>query len=240
MPAAAAQRMISNPAVYLDEMRSRLAAAEAGRGLLKTEIERMTVEKGELEARFNSLSAVETQIARLKGKLVVRERPEVSLEQRGGQKLLAATSTGKTQEAAPAAAAPHALQPVTQQIPARMQPASENPNAQILEVQKRLTVAEGEKARLQKDLQQILRAKMELEAQFNNLAALGAQTTRLKKEIAAAQHLEWVRQGASGAADEKGGQRLVQALSTAQAENKTSTPSAVKAPGPQSANREAQ
>jgi hypothetical protein len=239
-PAAAAGRMFSNPAVYLDEMRSRLAVAEASHGLLKTEIQRMTVEKGELEARFNNLSAVETQIARLKGKPVDRERPGASMEQRGSQKLSAATSSEKAQGAAATAAAPHALQPVNQQAPARMQPASENPNAQILEVQKRLTAAEAEKARLQKDLQQILSAKMELEAQFNNLAALKAQATRLKKEIAAAQYLEWVRQGASGAADEKGGQRLVQALSTSQAESKTSTPNAVKAPGPQSANREAQ
>jgi hypothetical protein len=239
-PPTTAQRMNPNPAVYLEEMRSRLAVAEAGEGLLRSELQRLTVEKAELEGRFNDLSAVETQIARLKGKSAVRERPEASLEERGGQKLLTAASPNQARGSAPTVAASQALQPANQQAAVRIQSPSPNPSAQILDVQKRLTAAEGEKARLQKELQQTLRAKMELEAQFNSLAALGTQASKLKKEIAAAQHLEWVRQGGSGAADEKGGQRLVQALSASQAETKTSTPNAVKAPGPESANRPTQ
>ena len=52
--------------------------------------------------------------------------------------------------------------------------------------------------------------KSELEKQFNDLAVLRAQVSKLKEELSVARRLEWIRQGLFASTDEKGAQKLMQ------------------------------
>jgi hypothetical protein len=200
----------ANPSARLGALQNRLTAAEASQALLAKELKRLTAEKADLEARFHSLAAVEAQLARLKGKPAAHPAAGGESDDRGGKKLAQAVSLAP-ESAKDAATKQQASQPPSPQPIAPPTLSSSTPPLQAGEIQKKLAAAESEKARLEKEVQQVLAAKMDLEKQFNSPAVLEAQAGRLKAEAAAARRHEWVRQGALNAGNEKGGQRLVEA-----------------------------
>jgi chromosome segregation ATPase len=97
-----------------------------------------------------------------------------------------------------------------------------NLTAQIEEAKRKLASSEGEKGFLEKELKRLIADKAELERQFNDLAVLRAQVSKLKAELAVARRLEWIRQGLFASNDQRGAQKLMQGLAASQ----------VKAPKP--------
>ena len=97
-----------------------------------------------------------------------------------------------------------------------------NLTAQIEETKRKLATSEGEKGFLDKELKRLMAEKFELERQFNDLAVLRAQVSKLKEELSVARRLEWIRQGLFAATDQKGAQKLMQGPAASQ----------VKAPKP--------
>ncbi|HMJ88708.1 MAG TPA: hypothetical protein VK530_02770 [Candidatus Acidoferrum sp.] len=74
---------------------------------------------------------------------------------------------------------------------------------QIVSTQQRLTKSEGDKDFLMKELKRLQAEKAELERQFNDLAVLRAQVSKLKDEMAISRRLEFLRLSLFGSA--KGG-----------------------------------
>jgi chromosome segregation ATPase len=85
-----------------------------------------------------------------------------------------------------------------------------NLTAQIDETKRKLATSEGEKGFLEKELKRLMAEKAELERQFNDLAVLRGQVSKLKEEAAVARRLEWIRQGLFSSSDERGAQKLMQ------------------------------
>jgi len=84
-----------------------------------------------------------------------------------------------------------------------------NLTSQIEDTQRKLTASEGDKAFLEKELKRMMTEKAELERQFNDLAILRAQVSKLKEELSIARRLDWIRKGLFS--DEpKGAQKLMQ------------------------------
>ena len=54
--------------------------------------------------------------------------------------------------------------------------------------------------------------KAELERQFNDLTVLRAQVAKIKEDINVARRLDWMRRGIYASTDQKGAQRLMQAV----------------------------
>lgn len=90
-----------------------------------------------------------------------------------------------------------------------------NLTTQITETQRKLSASEGDKAFLQKELERMMTEKAELERQFNDLAVLRAQVSKLKEELSIARRLEWIRKGIFAADEQKGAQRLMNVRSPA-------------------------
>ena len=84
-----------------------------------------------------------------------------------------------------------------------------NLTAQIGDTQKKLATSEGNKAFLEKELQRLMTEKADLERQFNDLAVLRAQVSKLKTELNVSRRLEWIRKGLVPAGDEKGAEILM-------------------------------
>lgn len=93
---------------------------------------------------------------------------------------------------------------------AQLSGALTNLTLQIAATQQKLAAAEGDKEFLQKELNQLLAQKAELERQLNDLAFLKAQVSHLKAELSIARRLEWIRKGLFNAGDTKGAQLLLQ------------------------------
>jgi chromosome segregation ATPase len=81
----------------------KLLASEGDREFLLKELKRLQTEKSELERQFNDLSALRTQVARLKEELSVARRLEWirmgiygNQEKKGAEKLLAGATPGNT------------------------------------------------------------------------------------------------------------------------------------------------
>jgi hypothetical protein len=55
-----------------------------------------------------------------------------------------------------------------------------------------------------------------LERQFNDLTILRAQVAKLKEELNIARRIEWIRQGIFASSDQKGAQKLMQGVASAQ------------------------
>jgi chromosome segregation ATPase len=91
-----------------------------------------------------------------------------------------------------------------------------NMTAQIAETQKKLAASEGDKAFLEGELKRLITEKKELERQFNDLAVLRAQVSKLKEELTIARRLEWIRQGLFASEEQKGAQHLMQHAGSAQ------------------------
>lgn len=85
-----------------------------------------------------------------------------------------------------------------------------NLTAQINETRQKLAASEGDKAFLEKELQRLMAEKAELERQFNDLAVLRAQVSKLKEEMSISRRLRWIREGLFARADQKGAQLLMQ------------------------------
>jgi chromosome segregation ATPase len=66
---------------------------------------------------------------------------------------------------------------------------------QITETERKLSVSEGDREFLLKELKRMQTEKSELERQFNDLKALKAQVSKLKEELAIARRLEFIRAG---------------------------------------------
>lgn len=79
---------------------------------------------------------------------------------------------------------------------------------EIQTTQKKLAASEGDKDYLLKELKRLQAEKAELERQFNDLAVLREQVSRLKDELSIARRLDWIRRGIYGNQNMKGGELL--------------------------------
>ncbi|MCI0746845.1 MAG: hypothetical protein L0Y58_15695 [Verrucomicrobia subdivision 3 bacterium] len=79
----------------------------------------------------------------------------------------------------------------------------------IAETEKKLAASEGDREFLLKELKRLQAEKAELERQFNDLAVLKAQVSKLKDELSIARRLEWIRMGIYGMQNVKGAERLL-------------------------------
>ena len=79
----------------------------------------------------------------------------------------------------------------------------------IADTEKKLSASEGDREFLLKELKRLQKEKAELEKQFNDLAALRTQVTKLKDELSVARRLEWIRMGIYGQQTQKGAERLM-------------------------------
>jgi len=85
-----------------------------------------------------------------------------------------------------------------------------NLTTQIEDTQHKLAASEGDKTFLEKELKRLMAEKAELERQFNDLAIMRAQVSKLKEELSVARRLEWIRKGLFAADEQKGAQKLMQ------------------------------
>ena len=79
-------------------------------------------------------------------------------------------------------------------------------NGQIADTEHKLSVSEGDRDFLLKELKRLQSEKAELEKQMNDLAYLREQYKKLKEEMNIAKRLEWIRKGIYGIEEKKPGQ----------------------------------
>jgi len=79
----------------------------------------------------------------------------------------------------------------------------------IASTEQKLATAQGEKNFLLKELTRLRAEKAELERQFNDLAVLRAQVSRLKEEMAIARRLEFIRLNLFGVTSKGGASQLM-------------------------------
>lgn len=79
----------------------------------------------------------------------------------------------------------------------------------IADTEKKLAASEGDREFLLKELKRLQAEKAELERQFNDLAVLRAQVSKLKDELSVARRLEWIRMGIYGMQNVKGAEKLL-------------------------------
>jgi chromosome segregation ATPase len=87
-----------------------------------------------------------------------------------------------------------------------------NLTVQIADTQRKLSASEGDKAFLEKELKRLMAEKSELERQFNDLAVLRAQVSKLKEELSVARRIDWIRRGLFSSTEQKGAQQLMTGL----------------------------
>jgi chromosome segregation ATPase len=80
---------------------------------------------------------------------------------------------------------------------------------QIASTEKKLATTQGEKEFLVKELTRLRAEKAELERQFNDIAVLRAQVSKLKEEMAIARRLEFIRLNLFGVATKGGAEKLM-------------------------------
>jgi chromosome segregation ATPase len=79
----------------------------------------------------------------------------------------------------------------------------------IADTEKKLTASEGDREFLLKELKRLQVEKAGLERQFNDLALLRTQVSKLKDELSISRRLEWIRMGIYGQQEVKGAERLM-------------------------------
>jgi chromosome segregation ATPase len=89
----------------------------------------------------------------------------------------------------------------------------------IADTEKKLAASEGDREFLLKELKRLQKEKAELERQFNDLAALRTQVSKLKDELSVARRLEWIRMGIYGMQTQKGAERLMAGTAPTHATN---------------------
>src|SRR5436190_1515412 len=94
---------IGNLSKQINDTERKLAASEGDREFLLKELKRLQTEKADLEKQFNDLSALRTQVAKLKEELSVARRLEWirmgiygMQTQKGAEKLMQAAATTST------------------------------------------------------------------------------------------------------------------------------------------------
>lgn len=85
---------------------------------------------------------------------------------------------------------------------------------QIADTERKLSVSEGDREFLLKELKRLQAEKAELERQFNDLKVLKSQVAKLKEELAVARRLEFFRAGVFSGM--KGAEKLMQKTTTTQ------------------------
>lgn len=84
-----------------------------------------------------------------------------------------------------------------------------NLGKQIAQTEQHLAASEGDREFLLKELKRMQTEKADLERQFNDLALLRGQVSKLKEELSVARRLEWIRAGIYGAQTRKGAEILM-------------------------------
>ena len=84
-----------------------------------------------------------------------------------------------------------------------------NLEKQIAATEKKLATSEGDRTFLLRELKRLQIEKAELEKQFNDLAVLREQVSKLKDELSIARRLEWIRRGIYGTSSQKGAEALM-------------------------------
>jgi chromosome segregation ATPase len=79
----------------------------------------------------------------------------------------------------------------------------------ISETERKLAAADGDRSFLLKELRRMQAEKADLERQFNDLALLKTQVSKLKEELSIARRLEWIRMGIYGQQTQKGAEKLL-------------------------------
>jgi chromosome segregation ATPase len=79
----------------------------------------------------------------------------------------------------------------------------------IAATEKKLVTEKGEKAFLVKELTRLRAEKSELERQFNDLAVMRVQVSKLKEELAISRRLEFIRLNLFGSTGKGGAQKLM-------------------------------
>lgn len=87
-----------------------------------------------------------------------------------------------------------------------------NLEKQIAATEKKLATSEGDREFLLRELKRLQTEKAELEKQFNDLAVLREQVSKLKDELSLARRIEWIRRGIYGAAAQKGAEGLMKPI----------------------------
>jgi chromosome segregation ATPase len=82
-------------------------------------------------------------------------------------------------------------------------------NKMIKETERKLSASEGDREFLLKELKRMTTEKAELERQFNDLAVLRSQVSKLRDELSIAKRLEWIRMGLYGSMEQRGAERLL-------------------------------
>ena len=99
--------------------------------------------------------------------------------------------------------------------------AIEGLNKAISETERKLAASEGDRSFLLKELRRLQVEKAELERQFNDLALLKAQVSKLKEELSIARRLEWIRMGIYGQQNQKGAEKLIAAAAAAESASRS-------------------
>jgi chromosome segregation ATPase len=82
-------------------------------------------------------------------------------------------------------------------------------NDQIASTETKLAASEGDREFLLKELKRMQTEKADLERQFNDLAMLRSQISKLREELSIAKRIEWIRSGLYGSAERKGAEQLL-------------------------------
>jgi chromosome segregation ATPase len=85
-----------------------------------------------------------------------------------------------------------------------------NLNAEIADTQHKLADAVTNNVFLEKELQEQMAQKAELEAKFNDLTVVRGQVKKLHDELVTARRVQWIRSGTSTSSSVKGAQLLMQ------------------------------
>jgi chromosome segregation ATPase len=80
---------------------------------------------------------------------------------------------------------------------------------QISDTERKLSASEGDREFLLSELKRLQTEKADLERQFNDLAVLRAQISKLKEEMSIARRLEWIKMGIYGMQEKKGAEKLI-------------------------------
>ena len=81
--------------------------------------------------------------------------------------------------------------------------------AQITDTRRKLVSAQGDRTFLLKELDRMQKERSELVRQFNDLAFLRGQVSKLQEEYAVNQRLDWMNKGVYASQDRKGAEALV-------------------------------
>jgi chromosome segregation ATPase len=95
-------------------------------------------------------------------------------------------------------------------------------NTKISDTERKLAASEGDREFLLKELSRLQSEKSDLERQFNDVAVMRQQVSKLQEELAIARRLEWIRKGLSGDVP-KGGVLMQQGLPSTVAPAGTNT-----------------